>query len=75
MKVLVLGSGVIGITTAYYLARGGAEVTVVDRLAGPARQPGSFDPRVFARAGKVLMLRRWPTPYSLPNSQASPGGR
>ena len=37
MKVIVLGGGVIGITTAYYLARAGAEVTVVDRQAGPAR--------------------------------------
>ena len=33
MKVLVLGSGVIGVTTAYYLAKAGHEVTVVDRQA------------------------------------------
>ena len=31
MKIAVLGSGVIGITTAYYLARAGAEVVVIDR--------------------------------------------
>lgn len=31
MKVLVLGSGVVGVTTAYYLARDGHEVSVVDR--------------------------------------------
>ena len=31
MKVIVLGSGVIGVTTAYYLARSGHEVVVVDR--------------------------------------------
>ena len=30
MKVLVLGSGVIGVTSAYYLARAGHEVTVID---------------------------------------------
>ena len=36
MKVLVLGAGVIGTTTAYYLARAGHEVTVVDRQPGPA---------------------------------------
>ncbi len=30
MKVVVLGAGVIGVTTAYYLARAGAEVTVID---------------------------------------------
>ncbi|MCR4346901.1 MAG: D-amino acid dehydrogenase [Sulfuricaulis sp.] len=33
MKVLVLGSGVIGVTTAWYLQRAGHEVTVVDRQA------------------------------------------
>ena len=38
MKVLVLGSGVIGVTTAYYLARAGHEVTVVDRQAEPAHE-------------------------------------
>ncbi|MFX6869126.1 FAD-dependent oxidoreductase, partial [Acinetobacter baumannii] len=31
MKVLILGSGVIGVTSAYYLARAGHEVTVIDR--------------------------------------------
>ena len=29
MKIAVLGSGVVGITTAYYLARAGAEVVVI----------------------------------------------
>ena len=31
MKVLILGSGVIGVSTAYYLAKSGHEVIVVDR--------------------------------------------
>ena len=31
MKVLVLGGGVIGVASAYYLARAGHEVEVVDR--------------------------------------------
>lgn len=31
MKVLVLGGGVIGVATAYYLAEAGFEVTVIDR--------------------------------------------
>src|ERR671937_2180629 len=30
MKVLVLGGGVVGVTTAYYLARDGCEVEVVE---------------------------------------------
>ena len=36
MKVLVLGAGVVGTAAAYYLARDGHDVTVVDRNAGPA---------------------------------------
>jgi len=47
LKVLVLGAGVIGTTTAYYLARAGHEVTVVDRQPGPARETS------FANAGQV----------------------
>ena len=35
MKVLVLGAGVVGVSTAYYLARAGHAVTVVDRQPGP----------------------------------------
>jgi len=31
MKILVMGAGVIGVTTAYYLARDGHEVIVVDQ--------------------------------------------
>ena len=47
MKVLVLGGGVIGVTTAYYLAGSGHEVTVVDRQAEPALETS------FANAGEV----------------------
>ena len=47
MKVIILGSGVIGVTTAYYLARAGHEVTVVDRQAEPAQETS------FANAGEV----------------------
>lgn len=47
MKVLILGSGVIGVTSAYYLARGGHEVTVVDRQPEPALETS------FANAGEV----------------------
>jgi D-amino-acid dehydrogenase len=47
MTVLVLGSGVIGVTTAYYLARSGFEVTVVDRQPAPALETS------FANAGQV----------------------
>jgi D-amino-acid dehydrogenase len=47
MKVLVLGGGVIGVATAYYLARAGHEVEVVDRQSGPALETS------FANAGEV----------------------
>lgn len=47
MKVLVLGSGVIGVSVAYYLARAGHEVTVVDRQPAPALETS------FANAGEV----------------------
>ncbi|MBY0612381.1 MAG: D-amino acid dehydrogenase [Beijerinckiaceae bacterium] len=47
MKVVILGSGVIGVTTAYYLARAGHEVTVIDRQSGPALETS------FANAGEV----------------------
>ena len=47
MKVIVLGSGVIGVTTAYYLARSGHDVTVVDRQPKPAQETS------FANAGEV----------------------
>jgi D-amino-acid dehydrogenase len=36
MKIVVLGAGVVGVTTAYELARDGHDVTVIDRCEGPA---------------------------------------
>lgn len=36
MHVIVLGAGVIGVTTAYYLVQAGCEVTVVDRAGDVA---------------------------------------
>jgi len=36
VKVVVLGAGVVGTTTAYFLAEDGHEVTVLDRAAAPA---------------------------------------
>jgi D-amino-acid dehydrogenase len=47
VKVLILGSGVIGVASAYYLARAGHEVTVVDRQPEPALETS------FANAGEV----------------------
>ncbi|MFT3999011.1 MAG: D-amino acid dehydrogenase [Rhizobium sp.] len=47
MKVVVLGAGIVGVTSAYQLARAGHEVTVIDRQQGPALETS------FANAGEV----------------------
>ena len=47
MKVVILGAGVIGVTSAWYLARAGHDVTVIDRQPGPALETS------FANAGEV----------------------
>lgn len=47
MSVLILGSGVVGTTIAYYLAKAGHSVTVVDRQSAPAMETS------FANAGEV----------------------
>jgi D-amino-acid dehydrogenase len=38
MKVIVIGSGLAGITTAHYLNANGCQVTVLDRARGPAKE-------------------------------------
>jgi D-amino-acid dehydrogenase len=38
MKALILGGGIAGLTTAWYLAETGAEVTVIDRGGEPASE-------------------------------------
>ena len=47
MKVLVLGGGVIGVASAWYLAKAGHEVELVDRQSGPALETS------FGNAGEV----------------------
>ncbi|GAA5232192.1 D-amino acid dehydrogenase [Verticiella sediminum] len=37
-KIVVLGAGITGVTTAWYLAKAGHEVTVLERNAGAARE-------------------------------------
>jgi D-amino-acid dehydrogenase len=58
VKVIVLGAGVIGVSTAYYLAGTGAEVTVIDRQPGPALETS------FANAGQVSP--GYSTPWAAP---------
>lgn len=62
MKVLVLGAGVAGVTTAYQLARDGHEVIVVDRQDGPAFDAMGLD------AG--LVCPSFAAPWAAPGMRA-----
>lgn len=58
MRVIVLGSGVIGVASAYYLAQQGAQVTVLDRQTGPAEETS------FGNAGQISP--GYSTPWAAP---------
>jgi D-amino-acid dehydrogenase len=58
LKVAVLGAGVIGVSTAYHLARAGAEVVLIERREGPALETS------FANAGQVSP--GYSTPWAAP---------
>ena len=62
MKVLVLGAGVVGVTSAWYLAEDGHEVTVVDR------QPGAGLETSFANGGQISVSQA--EPWSNPSAPA-----
>lgn len=47
MRIAICGSGVIGVTSAWYLAQAGHEVVVIDRQDGPALETS------FANAGEI----------------------
>ncbi|ERB65160.1 D-amino acid dehydrogenase [Vibrio coralliilyticus OCN008] len=47
MKVVILGSGVVGLTSAWYLSQAGCQVTVIDR------QPRAAEETSFANAGQI----------------------
>ena len=59
MKVLILGGGVLGVSSAWYLAQSGHEVTVVERRAGVA------DETSYGNAGMLS--------YGYTNPWAAPG--
>jgi D-amino-acid dehydrogenase len=60
MKVIVIGSGLIGVTTAYFLKTRGHDVLVIDREGGPARET-SF-------ANGALLTPSMPEPWNAPGS-------
>jgi D-amino-acid dehydrogenase len=54
MRVAVLGAGVIGVTSAWYLAQAGHQVTVIDRQPEPARETS------FANGGQISVSHAEP---------------
>ena len=61
MKVLVLGAGVVGVSTAWYLAKSGVEVEVVDRRAEAGLETS------FANGGQISASHNepWANPATL----------
>lgn len=62
MKILILGSGLLGVATAYELGKRGFEVTVLDR------QPGCGAETSFANGGQLSYMHAepWANPGVLP---------
>src|SRR5688572_732611 len=58
MHIAVLGGGIIGVSTAWYLAQRGARVTVIDRQPGPAMETS------YGNAGQVSP--GYSTPWAAP---------
>src|SRR5262249_15600669 len=67
MKALVIGAGVVGTTTAYFLWKRGCEVTVVERRADAALET-SFgnggvihvsEAETWSRPGMPMKILRW----------------
>ncbi|HIC71957.1 MAG TPA: FAD-dependent oxidoreductase, partial [Alphaproteobacteria bacterium] len=58
MKVLIVGAGVVGITTAYYLRADDHEITVIERQTGAGLETS------FANAGQLCRYtaRPWAAP-------------
>lgn len=61
MHIVVVGGGVIGLTTAYYLRRSGVEVTLLEQNRQPAQGAS------FATAGSMTASRAgpWASPKAL----------
>jgi len=62
VRILVLGAGVIGVTSAWYLSQAGHEVTVLDRGAEPASETS------FANGGQISAghAEPWAKPEVVP---------
>ncbi|TCP10573.1 D-amino-acid dehydrogenase [Crenobacter luteus] len=60
MRIIVLGAGVVGVASAWYLSRNGHEVTVIDRRDAPARETS------FANGGQISVSHAepWANPHT-----------
>jgi D-amino-acid dehydrogenase len=54
MKVIVLGAGLLGVTSAYFLRKQGHDVVVIDRQASPAAETS------FANGGQISVSHAEP---------------
>ena len=61
MKLVVLGAGVVGVTSAWYLAKAGHQVTVLDRQAAAGLETS------FANGGQISVSHA--EPWSNPHAQ------
>lgn len=82
MQITIIGAGVVGVTTAWALARRGYQVTVVDTLPGPAQETSQAnagqrsygfaspwaDPELFGAALRGLLRAQGPFKTRLPTS-------
>ncbi len=61
MRILVLGAGVVGTTSAWYLSRAGHQVTVIDRQPVPGNETS------FANGGQISVSHAepWANPHVL----------
>lgn len=67
MKVIVLGAGLTGVTSAWYLAQAGHEVEVIDRQPAPALEASYANggqisvshPEPWANPGAPKQILRW----------------
>ncbi|MFL1732845.1 D-amino acid dehydrogenase [Moraxella oculi] len=62
MKIIILGGGVIGVCTAYYLAKNGAKVTVIERQSNVSEETS------FGNAGQISP--GYSTPWAAPSIPA-----
>ncbi|MDR0528802.1 MAG: D-amino acid dehydrogenase [Zoogloeaceae bacterium] len=66
MNILILGAGVIGVTSAWYLRQAGHEVTVIERQSAAAQETS------FANGGQISVSHAepWANPRAIPQALA-----